>query len=123
MPERYTKQEEIKMKMKVTIESVVFIVELIDDEPTPAPVPTPEIDPNQGSLSDYMPKPPTPPPTPAVDTHRGPNSGVRSDKGKNHHCSACGTPGRKALKRLNGHCFDCATAFELGAPEWTSWGA
>lgn len=36
-----------------------------------------------------------------------PYEGERSDIGQQHHCSRCGTPGRRALARLNGRCFQC----------------
>lgn len=40
-------------------------------------------------------------------SERLPNSKIRKDKGHPHHCSRCGTEGRRALKRLNGRCHTC----------------
>ena len=53
-------------------------------------------------------------PRPLVSVERTPNAEDRQDKGRSHFSSCCGAEGRRALKRLDGQCFDCA---DIG-PRW-----
>jgi len=89
------------VKIRIVIESVTFTVEIVNDEVTQATEPSPEIEPEQTTLSGW------------VSTGKDPrkarksNYARRSDWKQHHFSSCCDTPGRRALKRLNGYCLDC----------------
>ena len=87
------------MKIRIVIESVTFTVEMVNDEVTPATEPTPEIEPEQTTLSGWVSTGRDP---------RSPNRGRRADWKKSHFSSCCDSEGRRALARLNGHCLECA---------------
>lgn len=80
--------------MNIRINLTAEIIIIFDDmTPVKQPAPSDEV-----TLVRWMDLEPS---------ERLPNGKIRKDKGQPHHCSRCGTEGRRALRRLNGRCHTC----------------